>query len=183
MDLNLTKLADRDDCALLIIDMQEKLIPVISNADKVLEKTVKLIKFAQIMNIPIVVTEQQKLGETVSEIKDILPEIRPISKLNFSCFGSEDFVNTLQNLDKDVLIIAGVEAHICVAQTALQATASFKPHVVGDAIGSRSVDDCRSAVDRMRRSGVILTTTEMLIYELLEKAGTEAFRETLPLVK
>ena len=183
MDLKLTKLAHKDECVLLIIDMQEKLIPVISDADKIVEKTVKLIKVAKIMNIPIVVTEQQKLGETVSEIKDNLPEIGPISKLSFSCFGSEEFVNTLQGLNKDVLIITGIEAHICVAQTALQATASFKPHVIEDAVSSRSVLDCRSAVDRMRRNRVILTTTEMLIYELLEKAGTETFRETLPLVK
>ncbi len=183
MNLKLTRLAHSDECVLLIIDMQERLIPVIQDADEVVENTVKLIKFAKIMNIPIVVTEQQKLGETVSEIKHMLPKISPISKLSFSCFGSETFVSTLRDLNKEVLIIAGIEAHICVAQTALQATASFKPHVVEDAVSSRSILDYRSAFDRMRRSNVILTTTEMLMYELLEKAGTEAFRETLPLVK
>jgi isochorismate hydrolase len=93
------------------------------------------------------------------------------------------FVKRIQELNRRTLIVCGIEAHICVAQTALYAAADYEVHVVGDAIASRSPENRRIALERMSRRGITITSTEMVIYELLERAGTDTFREVLKLVK
>jgi nicotinamidase-related amidase len=173
----------KEDCALLVIDVQEKLVRVIDDANRSIENIVRLIRFSKIVDIPIVLTEQQNLGDTVNEIRDEMTIFQPVSKITFSCFASEEFCKYLKNLNKKTLIVTGIETHICVAQTVLDAINEYDVHVVSDAVSSRSINNKEIALDRLRQNNVTITTTEMLIYELLIKAGTNEFRKTLGLLK
>ena len=173
----------RDDSLLVIIDMQERLLPVIAEKERIIENVVKLVKFSHIIGLSVILTEQQKLGDTVPEIRELLKDIQPISKLEFDCFSSGVFAKHVGEQNKDALIITGVEAHVCVAQTALSGLSDYTVHVVSDAISSRSLHNREVALDRMGQNGVTITSTEMVIYELLQKAGTDTFREALALVK
>lgn len=171
------------DALLVVIDIQERLLPVIAEKERVIENVLKLVTFARMIGLPIILTEQQNLGETTPEIRAELETIQPIIKFEFDCFESPAFVEQIRRLDRNTLIIAGIEAHICVAQTALHALAHYTVHVVSDAVSSRSLHNREVALDRMRQAGITITSTEMVIYELLGKAGTEQFREVLKLVK
>jgi nicotinamidase-related amidase len=173
----------KEDCALLVIDVQEKLVRVIDDANRSIENIVRLIRFSNIVDIPIVLTEQQNLGDTVKEIRDEMTTFQPVSKITFSCFASDEFCGYLKHLKKKTLIVTGIEAHICVAQTVLDAINEYDVHVVSDAVSSRSINNKEIALDRLRQNNVTITTTEMLIYELLIKAGTNEFRKTLGLLK
>ncbi len=176
-------LIKRADSLLVIIDVQERLMPPMAHRDTVLENARRLVAFSNIINLPVIVTEQEKLGPTIVDLSVHGQPVRPIPKVAFNCFLSEQFSRAVRESAKRTLILIGVEAHICVAQTALHAAARFNVHVVRDAISSRTVDNWDTAVERMRSGGVTITTTEMVIYELLEKAGTDEFKSTLPLVK
>jgi nicotinamidase-related amidase len=112
-----------------------------------------------------------------------LASVAPVPKVDFNCFGCQAFEKVVQELDKRTLILCGIEAHICVAQTALYAASDYQVHVVADAIASRSPENRRIAVERMSQRGITITSTEMVIYELLRKAGTDTFKEVLKLVK
>ncbi len=174
---------NRDDALLVVIDMQERLLPVIAGKEKVVDNAIKLIKFSHVVGLPILLTEQQNLGETTPELREGLKDIEPIIKLEFDCFKSPAFTDRLEQLKRNTLIIIGIEAHICVAQTALHALSHYKVQVVSDSVSSRSPHNWEVALGRMRQAGVIVTSTEMVIYELLGKAGTAEFREALKLVK
>lgn len=176
-------LINRDDCLVVVIDVQEKLMPVISDKDEVIANTVKLVEFSKICGVPLIITEQQKLGPTVAEVKDRLKEARVIEKVHFNCFLNEQFKEEVEKSQRKTLIISGVEAHICVTQTALYSLEGYRVHVVGDAVSSRSPENRTFALQRMRDAGVVISSTEMFIYEMLVKAGTDEFRATLPLVK
>jgi nicotinamidase-related amidase len=176
-------LIDAGDCALVIIDVQEKLMPVIANKEKVLENVLRLALFSKILGIPAIITEQDKLGPTLVEVKKGLPRVEPVKKIHFNCFHCEPFRDAVAQTGKRTIILTGVEAHICVAQTALYGLADFAVHVVGDAVSSRSVENLNVAVERMRQAGAVITSTEMFIYEVLRKAGTDAFKAALQLVK
>jgi len=176
-------LLNQDDSLLVIIDMQERLFPVMAEKERIHENVIKLVKFSRIMGLPVLVTEQQKLGDTIPEIKEELTDVEPIEKVEFDCFCSDLFNEKLTQMNRKSLIIAGIEAHICVTQTALHGLSDYKVHVVSDAISSRSLHNWEISLRRMGQSGVIITSTEMVIYELLGKAGTDTFREVLQLVK
>jgi isochorismate hydrolase len=176
-------LIEREDCLLLLIDIQEKLLPVIAEKEKIVDNVVKLVKFSTIIGMPIVVTEQEKLGSTVDEIKREISEFNPIQKICFDCFSCEGFVERIGMHSRKTLLFAGIEAHICVAQTVLHALPTFHAHVVADAISSRTTENKHLALRRMEAGGAVITSTEMVIYELLKKAGTEEFKAVLKLVK
>lgn len=176
-------LITREQSVLIVIDMQERLVPAMSDPDKVVRNTKRLLAFARIIGLPVIITEQEKLGTTIPDLKHEIRDITPISKVSFNCLLSDRFSAEVERLNRDTLILTGVEAHICVAQTALAAIASFNVQVVADAISSRVPENCNLAVERMRASGVTVTSTEMVIYELLRQAGTDEFKATLPLIK
>ena len=176
-------LIDKDDSLLLIVDIQERLIPAIADNKRLVENVVKLVHFSHIVELPMLVTEQQKLGETAQEIRETLKDYSPVSKVEFDCFGSQTFRERVGTFKRKTLVIVGIEAHICVAQTALHALSDYKVHVVSDAISSRTIDNKKVALFRMGQAGVTITSTEMVMYELLKKAGTDTFREVLKLVK
>ncbi|MEM2431080.1 MAG: hydrolase [Candidatus Bathyarchaeia archaeon] len=179
-------LISREEAALIIIDVQEKLFPLVYERDKILDNIRKLIRFAKIIGIPIILTEQypRGLGSTIPEVKELIPEIQPIEKVEFSCFGSEKFKALLRDLNVKALIITGIETHICIAQTSIEGLSNgYKSCVVIDATSSRNPEDKSAALERMIQSGVIIASTEMIIYELLKTAGTREFREVLKLIK
>lgn len=172
------------DCVLVLIDLQEKLLPVMTAQETVVQNTIRLVRFARIMDIPILACEQIKLGSTVEQISSQWPEVEPISKSTFDCFGAEAFLSRLRALNRQTLVIAGIEAHICVTQTGLSALRKgFVPHVVFDATSTRSEHNLPIARDRLMQSGATLTSTEMFIFECLQEAGTEAFKQAFALVK
>lgn len=177
------KMITREESILVVIDVQEKLVPAVSDGKAMLDNIVRLVKFARIVRLPVVLTEQKKLGDTLAEVRSELPEVDPVQKLTFDCFAEPAFAARIRDLDRRTLIIAGIEAHICVAQTAISALGDFRVQVVGDAVSSRSPRNCAFALDRMRQCGATVTTTEMAIYELLQRAGTDEFKAVLPLVK
>lgn len=175
--------ATREDSLLVIIDMQERLVPAMSRPEMILENTKRLLALSRLVDLPVVFTEQEKLGPTVRELIEGAKDYAPISKLAFNCFSSVPFARKVREKGRRTLIIAGIEAHICVAQTALWAHPQFNVHVVSDAISSRSPDNLSVAVERMRTGGLTITSTEMVIYEVLQRAGTDEFKAMLPLIK
>lgn len=177
------RLTRREDCVLVVIDAQEKLLPVIHDQDAVVANIAKLAKFAGIAGLPVVVTEQMKLGATVADVALANLEAPALSKISFDCFGCDDFAARIKDLKRKTLVLCGVEAHICVFQTALTALEDFRVQVVSDAVGSRAPHNWLVALERLRQAGCVITSTEMFIYEILRQAGTEEFKATLPLVK
>ena len=177
------QLINREDSLLIVIDAQEKLMPAVAEKEKVTANLIRLVKFANIIKLPVMVTEQEKLGPTLPEISREIPHEKPIKKINFDCFACTDFNDHLAKQGRSILLLAGLESHICVAQTALSGLAKYRVQVISDATSSRSRDNWQVALQRLSHAGVVISSTEMLIYELLQKAGTDEFRATLPLVK
>lgn len=177
------RLIKREDSVLVVIDVQERLIPGISNHNKMIDNIVKLIRFAEIIGMPVVMTEQEKLGATVKEIKMELTDLVPITKIEFSLWKCSKFVKKLDQLSRNNIILVGIETHICIAQTALELLPNFNVHVISDATSSRSVENKDIALQRLNQSGVVVSSTEMVIYELMGRAGTEEFKKVLRLIK
>jgi nicotinamidase-related amidase len=180
-----SSLIGRDGSTLVVIDVQDKLMPVIARREEVVKNIVKLIKFCKVCGIPIVLTEQypKGLGRTIKEIKDELQGIKPIEKTSFSCFGSKEFKDALKRSRAKTLLLVGIEAHVCVAQTAIEALERFKVCVVADAVSSRTSENAQVGLQRMRDSGAIISSTEMLMYELLRDSRAREFKEVKQLLK
>jgi nicotinamidase-related amidase len=173
----------RGDCVLVVVDVQERLIETVAEHQTVVRNIVALIKIATALEVPIVATEQEKLGDTVREIKAVLPN-SPTRKLSFSCCDSLEFTGKLSSARRKTVIVCGVETHICVSQTVLDLLESrFRVLVVRDATSSHAVIDRETALLRLKASGAEVTTSEAIMYELIEKAGTDEFRRLLEVVK
>jgi nicotinamidase-related amidase len=153
-----------------------------AEGEKAVANTRRLLGLAEVMGLPVIATEQEKLGRTIPEIGEKLAG-KVVPKTTFDCFLTDEFSARVAKTERSALIICGIEAHICVAQTALSGHPRFTVHVVADAIASRSPHNVSIAVERMRAAGVTITSTEMVIYELLQRAGTAEFKAMLPLVK
>jgi len=176
----------KETSALLIIDLQEKILPVIHNVDIVIENTIKLIKGFKTLNLPIYFTEQypKGLGPTSSKILTELQGYNALQKMSFSCFGAEDLFNELRSKKRHQIIVSGVESHVCVQQTVLDLLANdFQVNVAADAVSSRREFDFQIALERMRTLGAEITTTESILFELLEVCGTPEFKEISRIVK
>ena len=177
----------RDDTALVVIDIQDKLMPKrVGVAEEVIAKTVRLVKVAQGLGLPILVTEQnpEKLGATSALLVEALGDTVRIGKMEFGCTANEEFARALQATGRKQLLITGVEAHICVLQTALGAREhGYSPFIVQDAVASVEEREQVAALRRMERDGAEIVTTQMAIFELLGAAGTAEFRQLMPLLK
>src|SRR5437762_5878752 len=174
-------------CALIVIDIQEKLLPPIFQKEQLIKNSQLLIRAAGILKIPTIATTQYSkgLGSTVEEIQSLLPE-QGIDKQIFSCFGSDVFCSMLKRLPgrRNTVLLCGMESHICVMQTALGALREgYLVHVASDAVGSRTEWNWKVGLDRMRDAGAVISSTEMMIYELMRSSGTSAFKELLPYIK
>jgi nicotinamidase-related amidase len=177
-----------DQCALIVIDIQEKLLPPIFQKEQLLRNSQLLIRTAGILQIPAMITTQyaKGLGGTVPEIASLLPETEAIDKNLFSCFGSEAFCNRIKRLpgNRNTLLLCGMESHICVMQTALAALREgYLVHVASDAVSSRTEWNWQIGLDRMRAAGAVISSTEMMIYELMRSSATPAFKQLLPYLK
>jgi nicotinamidase-related amidase len=175
-----------ENTALLIIDMQGKLFNVMNEKESLLANSLKLIKGLKILEVPMIVTEQNPkgLGPTLDEITQIIPEIKPISKLCFSCCQNTEFMQALSELKRRQILICGIEAHICVYQTSLELISKgYEVQVVADVVSSRVPRNMDIALSMIQNAGGKLTVTEMAQYELLQTAECPKFKEMLKVVK
>lgn len=175
------------DCVLAVIDIQEKLLPPIHEKERLIRNSQLLIRLANILSIPVVVTTQYSkgLGRTVPAIISLLPNLTPVDKLEFGCFGNGEFCSAISVLTgRGTLLLCGMETHICVMQTALGAlNQGLQVHVAADAVGSRTELNWKLGLERMREAGCVISSTEMMIYELLGSSGSPAFKEMLHYLK
>jgi nicotinamidase-related amidase len=179
---------DAERCALLVIDIQEKLLPPIFQKTQLIKNSQLLIRLAGILKLPALMTTQyaRGLGNTAPEIASLLPETQAIDKQMFSCFGSDLFCSLLKRLpgNRNTVLLCGMESHICVTQTALGALREgYIVHVASDAVSSRTEWNWKIGLERMRAAGAVISSTEMIIYELLRSSGAPAFKELLPYLK
>jgi nicotinamidase-related amidase len=180
------QILQKGSTALLVVDIQEKLVPSLPKYPEVEPQIRRLIQALRALKLPILLTEQypKGLGQTLASIKEVLPECRPIEKVTFSCCGQPEVLAALSATGAQAVVVAGVEAHVCVQQTTLDLIAAgYRVHIPADAICSRRKMDWQMAVERMRDAGAVITTSQSVIFELLERAGTPEFREVLPLLR
>ncbi len=162
---------------LVVIDFQERIAKHIKGIEKVLKNTRKLIKAFEIFGMPIIYTKQINLGETVFG-KDA------IEKSSFSCWREEKFVEEVEKIGSNGVIITGIETHICVIQTAMDMKkAGYDVEVAIDCTGSRDEEQKKIAIERMKQEGIKLTSSEMVIYSVMKDANHPKFKDILPLIK
>lgn len=168
----------------VVIDLQQRLLPAIEDRDRILRNSLLLIRLADVLELPVILTTQYRkgLGEVVPEITLAAPAIVPLDKVAFGCFGSAEFGARIADLGgRDQLVVAGVESHICVAQTVLGALGKgFTVHVAKDAVGSRTAENREIGLRRMEIAGAVISSAEMAIYELLGRSDAAAFKAMLP---
>ena len=176
----------KDQTIAFIVDVQERLFPVIHNNEQLAQNLEKLIHGLKILQIPIKVTEQYRkgLGITISPLQPLLQDSTNIEKLAFSCCDAPEFMSEIDNQTNKFIVLAGIEAHICLLQTAIDLKEKgFQPEVVEDCTGSRNPENKRIAIQRMIQEGVIVTSFESLLFELCRYAGTDSFKAISKLVK
>ena len=177
---------ERDQSCLLIVDVQERLTPVMSDPRRVLINCSLLMRAAQTLGIPTLVTEQypKGLGPTMVDLRPYIPEEGALSKMHFSAAADEAILAKITAMGRKQVVIAGIETHVCVLQTALDlAQKGFEAMVVADACASRRIESEQMAWSRMRQCGVQLLSFEMAVFEWLHQAGTPEFNELSALVK
>ena len=175
----------RDETALVVIDVQVKLMRAIHAREALVESLGKLVRGMAVLDVPIVWTEQNPdgLGPTVPEIAELLPG-RPISKLSFSCCGEPAFADAVERLGRGQLVLAGIESHVCVWQTAADLLAMGREvHVCADAVSSRTPENKAIGLQKARDAGAALTSVEAALFELLGVADGPAFKQILQIVK
>lgn len=176
----------RDQAVLVLVDVQDRLHAEMAGRDEVASRLVKLAEAAKVLSVPVIVTEHavKAFGPTIEPVRAALASYAPVHKLVFSCFGSDEFRSKLESLGRTQVVVAGYETHVCVCQTALDARAAgYQVHLVRDATSSRTAADGAVGVEKMSGAGVLPATAETVIFELLERAGTDDFRALLPVIK
>lgn len=184
--MNVPPSLNTDNAVLLLIDFQERLFPAMHEKAKLLNNVLKLVKGMQVLEVPIIVTEQypRGLGPTIPEIKELIPGIKPVEKVCFDCNDEATFGEALGSLKRRQVLIAGIEAHICVYQTAMSlARAGYEVQVVGDCVSSRDPENRLVALFKMGAAGISPTTTEMALFELLKVASGDKFKQISAIVK
>jgi nicotinamidase-related amidase len=171
---------------LVIIDVQGKLAQIMHDREDLIKNLQILISGAKLLEIPIIWMEQlpDKLGPTIPEIQELLPDMEPIVKDVFSCGKNEEFNGRLQELHVHDIILAGIESHVCVYQTAMDLLdQDYAVHVAADAVSSRTDSNKQLGLERMLLEGVVQTSVEMVLFELQGVATGDRFRELAKLVK
>ena len=169
-----------------MVDVQERLAAVMDQREKVLDNCRRLIEGAQILDVPIAVTEQypKGLGPTEEELRGALLSCEPFEKITFSCCGEPSFTSALESLGRRTIILAGMETHVCVLQTALDLLrGGYGVHLVRDAVCSREKENWITGLEMMRDAGAVVTSTETVLFQLLVKAGTGEFKAVSKLVR
>lgn len=175
----------REEAVLLIIDIQDRLVPAMKYGEQVIRNTNTLISTAQKLGMPMIVTEQypKGLGKTVSDVRDNLTESLTYEKTTFTgCTG--DVITALKGLGRKKIIITGMETHVCVFQTVRDLLAQgYQVFVVGDAVCSRTKENYRNGLSLMSSMGAVVTNTETVFFDLMKEAGTPLFKELSKLIK
>src|SRR5512142_71675 len=176
-----------EQCALVVIDIQEKLLPPIFEKERLLRNAQLLLRLAKILDLPVMAATQytKGLGPVVPEIASLLPT-KPHDKMEFNCFGADAFCDAVKSMstDRNTLLLCGMETHICVMQTALSGLNNgYLVHIASDAVSSRAEWNWKIGLRRMEAAGAVISSTEMIISELLHNSGTATFKEMLKHLK
>jgi len=175
-----------EDTALVIVDIQEKLAAAMHDREALIENAAKMIQGAKILGLPILWTEQNPkgLGPTVPQVAELLTDMEPITKLSFSCTGEQRFVDELERLDRDQILIAGIEAHVCVYQSVADLIdLGHEVEVLVDVVSSRTPENKAIGLAKCEAYGAWLTSVETALFELLQVAEGEKFKQILKIVK
>lgn len=175
-----------ENTVIVLIDYQERLFPAMHDKEKLLQNVIKLVKGANALGVPIILTEQypKGLGPTLPDIMELLPDVTPLEKTCFSCCDEENFNTALGAAGRQQVLIAGIEAHICVYQTALALVHNgYEVQVVKDCISSRDPDNMQVAVEKMAAASIGLTSTETALFELLKVGRGDVFKLISNIVK
>ncbi len=176
-----------ENCGLLIVDIQERMMRVVAEKDEVVKNSVLMLKCADILNMPVVATTQYvaRIGELLPEITAELNDVTPLDKLEFGCFENPEILAELKSHSGvESWIACGVETHICMYQTVAGGLREgYKMWIPADAVSSRTEKNYLTGLERIRQIGGVVGNTEMIIYELLRRAGTPQFKSLLPFLK
>ncbi|MBC8524555.1 MAG: hydrolase [Chlorobium sp.] len=174
------------DTVLLIIDVQGKLAEMVFESEAVQKNISKLIRACRILDVPLLYTEQypKGLGHTVSVLEELLVNEKPLEKITFSCCGEESFMEKLRGLNKNNVLVTGMETHVCVYQTANELIEyGYNVHLITDAVSSRTKDNRDLGIRCIEKAGAMLKSTEMVIFELLRIAQGEEFKAISKIIK
>jgi len=176
------------DSMLLVIDIQEKLLKAMKDdeKEKIIRNSIILSKTAKELTMPIIASEQYKkgLGETIASVSDAIGDAPILEKMHFDCCKDDSINSSLSSLNKNTVVICGIESHVCVLQTALNLMNQGKNVVIAyDAVASRRKADWQTAMDTLREAGAVIYPTESIVFMLLEVAGTPQFKAIAPLIK
>ena len=175
-----------NDTVLVVIDIQGKLSTLMHHRESLFANTGRMIKGAEILDIPIILTEQlpDKLGPTNPVIRELLPEAEVLVKDSFSCCGDKKFVSRLAELGRRQILLTGIETHVCVYQTALDLIGNgLEVHLVSDAVSSRIENNYHLGIKRIGQAGATVTSVEMALFEMLKVARGEQFRSIVKMLK
>ena len=176
----------KENCLALVIDIQERLHPHISDFDALEKNTCILIHGLKALGVPMLVTQQysKALGETIPSVKDAIGEFTSFEKITFSCWGEASISEAIKASGRKAVIIVGEESHICIQQTAIDLVANgYLPVIVTDCVSSRKQWDKEIALKRLCKEGALLTSYESLLFELCQAAGNDTFKIISKLVK
>lgn len=177
---------DKKHTGIVVVDVQTKLMAVMRHREAVIQNILKLLHLSRLFTLPVILTEQyaRMLGTTVNEVKESLPRYDPIQKMVFDCCQVEHFNNRLESARLQTIILTGVESHICVFQTCINLLErGFNIHVPQDAVDSRTDENCSVGLSLMKDAGAVITSTETVIFQMLEATGTHEFKEMLKIIK
>jgi nicotinamidase-related amidase len=174
----------RENTFLIVVDIQGNLARVMDDKAFLIENNQKLIRGMHVLGIPVLVTEQNPLGATIPEIADLLPGIRAITKDSFSCCADEKFMSALRVLNRRQILMTGIEAHVCVYQTAMDLIAmGYEVHVAADAVSSRTARNREIGIRKLIAAGAVLTSAEMALFELLKTATDLKAKDLFKIIK
>lgn len=176
-----------DDSLILIIDVQDKLLNAVFNGEKILKKSEIISKASNILEVPVIITEQypKGLGNTIDSIKSYVSSTtKYFEKTNFSAINETEIYSCLKKMDKKHIVVFGIETHICVSQTVLALIdAGYKVSVIKDACGSRKEEEHNAGIWKMRDNGADIITVEIALFEWLKSSQHAKFKEIQNLIK
>ncbi len=177
---------NREDCILMLVDIQQTLFEPCVRKEEMLKNWNALVDICNIFNIPVICTSNNadKLGDFMPELSSRINNPTILNKLEFSCFQNETIRKTIESIGRKTIILAGMESHVCIFHTGAHALRlGYRVDLVTDGVTSRSEGNRNIGIKRLEQAGAIMSSTEMVIFELLNRAGTEEFRKALPLLK
>jgi nicotinamidase-related amidase len=177
---------NKENTGLVLVDIQEKLMGVMGQKERVIDRVLKLLELSRVFELPVIVTEQNPnhLGPTLPAIQEALAAYEPISKIDFNCCDVDVFNDTVQEKGLQNIILTGVETHVCVFQTCVSLLdRGYRVHVPHHACDSRTEENWKIGLSLMKDAGATITSTETVIFQILKKAGTPEFKALLKTIK